>query len=97
MILTHLWMFFFGAGDGGPEPEPEPLSILEQWLVLWGIPFSVVTVEALSGTPVDKYIVDFDGDMFQLTITDSGELEFSDDFEQHTSPSDVATPVYTEE
>lgn len=82
----------------GLEPAGSPLhNVFEQWQVLWSIPFTGTPGSVITGSPVDKYIVDFDGDMFQLTMTDSGELEFSDDFEVHTSPSDVASPVYTEE
>ena len=76
---------------------PVSLDVFDQWQLLWGIPFDFEPGEALSGTPIDKYIVDFDGDVFKLTVSNDGVLHFSDDWEVHTAPSDIATPAYTEE
>lgn len=75
-----------------PATIDEPI----QRILLWGYPHDEGAGEALSGSPIRKLIVSLEGELFQLKVLDTGELQFTNDIDDFTDES-AYTPTFTEE
>lgn len=81
--------------EPGLPLDSTEIGLAEQLQLLWGYPRTEID-SAVSGNPVDKYIVSLDGELWQLRVLDTGELEFTDEFQTHDAET-AFTPAYTEE